>query len=708
MSKKRETNSPYVNKKLKFYEHHSSLLKIANSEVEQNLWEKELLLFDRNYMISNQVQVIANQSRQIEELKKVIGQLESAKSVRLARFIKSRLQGLIPLKKDHAGEGRATKKYDLENNIAAMEERVKKTRKDKKRNDFDRLWMNQLPKRKVLEGYKTELGERKETPKISIILPVYNVHHKWLTQAIESVLGQIYQNWELCIVDDASSKIEIQEVLERFAKQDDRIKVKYNKENSGISRTSNIALAMSTGNFVTFLDHDDHLSPNALFEVYLAIKETGADFIYSDEALVNPLNTIVNILFKPDFSPDFLLSLNYINHLMVIKKELIEKSGGFRDGIEGAQDYDVALKTSEIASKTHHIHKILYFWRISSGTFSSTTTNKRKIHNAGQRAIEKALKRRNIDAEVFQSKRIFNYYVKRKIINDPKVSIIIPFKDKVDVLSKCLESIIFNTSYKNFEIIGISNNSTKSETFDTMRSFEALDDRIKFYEYDIPFNYSKINNYGVSKARGEHVVLMNNDIEVINNDWLDGLLQHSQRDGVGAVGGKLYYPNNTIQHAGVIVGIVGFAGHSHRHFSKDSDGAMNRLVNIHNVSAVTGALLMVKKSLYLEVGGLDEVNLKVALNDVDFCLALRKKGYVNIFTPYCEAYHHESMTRGYDTTLNQKRKFEKELNFFMDKWINTQQKDPYYNLNLTLEREDFSLRNEQEGKNSSTASSFLT
>jgi len=701
MSKQNDIKDTYENRQIKFLERHNDLLKNTNSEIEQKLWSKELLLFHTNYVISNQTQ-------EIKELKATIDELENANSVRLARFMKNRLLGRLSLRKSKDKEGDGHKTDDLENIVRTIEDQVKKIRNDENASDFDRLWANQLPSRLLLEQYKEELRIGQTTPKISIILPVYNVNIKWLNKAIESVLGQVYQNWELCIVDDFSSNIQIPEILNHFAVQDVRIKVKYNKKNSGISQTSNNALAMTTGNYVTFLDHDDYLSPNALFEVYQVIRETRADFIYSDEALVNPLNKIVNILFKPNFSPDFLLSLNYINHLMVLDKELIEKTGGFRDGIEGAQDYDIALKTSEIANKIYHIHKVLYFWRLSSGTFSATMNNKRKIHNAGQRAIEEALSRRSIDANVYQAKRIYNYYVKRTINGNSKVSIIIPFKDKADILSTCLEAIIFNTSYENFEIIGISNNSEKDETFKTMRTFESLDNRIRFYQYDVPFNYSKINNYGVMKTSGEHIVLMNNDIEVINKDWLEELLQHSQRDEVGGVGGKLYYPNNTIQHGGVTIGIAGFAGHSHRHFSKESDGTLNRLVNICNVSAVTGALLMVKRALYLEVGGLDEVNLQVALNDIDFCLKILKKGYVNIFSPYCEAYHHESVTRGYDTTLAQKRKFEQERNYFTKKWANILQKDPYYNLNLTLEREDFSLRSAKEQIKDITPASFLT
>lgn len=699
MNSKIGSNNTYSERKLKYVERQYNLLENANSEIEQKFWSNELLLFHKNYIITNQIE-------EIKKLKATIDKLQNAKSVKIARFIKGHLLGFFRRKRQLNFKEEKSFIGDFNKNVNALEKRVSQIKIDDDQSKFDRIWINQLPNKHLLKKYKTDLLENITTPKISIILPVYKPNLIWLSKAINSVVEQIYQNWELCIVDDCSSNSETEDILNHFERIDDRIKVLFNEQNYGISRSSNRALSKATGDYITFLDHDDFLSPNALFEVYQVINEEGADFIYSDEALVNPLDQIVDGLFKPDFSPDFLLSLNYINHLMVIKKSLIEKTGGFQEGLEGSQDYDVALKNSEVAKKICHIPKILYFWRLSSGTFSATATNKRKIHNAGKKAIESALKRRAIDAEVFQAKRIYNYHVKRKIKNNPMVSIIIPFKDKADVLTTCIESILFNTTYNNFEIIGISNNSKKKDTFKTMEQLELLDKRVRFHKHDISFNYSEINNYGATLSTGEHLLLMNNDIEIINKEWLEELLQHSQCDDVGAVGGKLYYPNNTIQHAGVILGISGFAGHSHRHFPRERDGSINRLVNTCNVSAVTGALLLVKKRLYEEVGGLDQDNLQIALNDVDFCLKLREKGYINIFTPFCEAYHHESATRGYDTTIEQKRKFNQERDYFMNKWSNILEKDPYYNINLTLEREDFSLMKEGEMNNKIDSFSF--
>jgi len=677
-----------LERKIRFLERQKSQMEIANQKVEHELWQRELQLFE--YHTHS-----ANQRQEIDALYKRIKRIENATSLKLARKAKEQIDKVLTSFRPKRASSVKEPTYHFDANYRSLLRKADKLIK----NDpalQKQLWLSQLPSKSKLVAYQKQLANRKKTIKFSILLPVFNIDMKWLYQAIQSVLEQLYQNWELCLVDDGSTNSPTLYTLRYFADSDSRIKVHYQKENRGISETSNQALAMSTGDFVTFLDHDDCLSPNALLEVYKAIDKEGADFVYSDEALVSPHNQIANIFCKPDFSPDFLLSVNYINHLMVIKKDLILRSGGFRKGVEGAQDYDVALKCSEIAAKIHHIPKILYFWRISGGTFSSTGVNKKRIHNAGRQAIEYALERRKTDATVYKAKRIYNYYVKRKIHPKPKVSIIIPFRDKFELLEQCLEAILFNTDYEAYEIIGINNNSERPETKGGMHSFVTWDPRISFVDFNGPFNYSKINNLGVMQATGDHIVLMNSDIEVISSNWLEALLEHSQRKEVGAVGGKLYYPNNTIQHAGVVLGIAGFAGHSHRHVPREADGSMNRLVTVHNVSAVTGALLMVKKDLYHEVGGLDEVHLKVALNDVDFCLKLREKGYLNVFTPYCEAYHHESTTRGYDTTLAQKRIFEKECNFFRQKWKRILEADPYYNENLTLEREDFSVKNADE------------
>lgn len=689
MSKDACKKTEKLSRNLNFQKHCNDNYRAYIHRVNRLLWTNELRLYRSNYVISNQ-------SQEIKTLKDKVNALENATALQLARKLKRLITKLMLRDPDDKDKIELSPDYNFETNYTTMLLKADQINQDPKSNSLERLWVRQLPKNSVVNQYKEKLLQEDDTPKISIILPVFNIEGKWLNKAIQSVLEQLYQNWELCIVDDASENSNTLNTLRHFATIDQRIKVQYQKQNRGISETSNRALSMATGQYVTFLDHDDYLSPNALLEVYQVISTEEADFIYSDEAIVNPLNKMINVFFKPDYSPDLLLSMNYINHLMVIRKELIDQCGGFRNGIEGAQDYDLVLKITENANKKYHIHKILYFWRLSTGTFSATDANKKEIHNAGRYAIESALKRKGVKADVHSAKRTYNYYVKRKITQKPKVSIIIPFKDKYELLEKCLESVLFNTNYNNYEIIGINNESNRSETIDGMSCFEKMDKRITFYPYQGTFNYSKINNFGVSKASGEHIVLMNSDIEVINNEWLEALLEQSQRKQVGAVGAKLYYPDDTIQHAGVIIGISGIAGHSYRHEGREADGVMNRLTVIQNVSAVTGALMMVKKRLFIDIGGLDEINLQVALNDVDFCLKLCEKGYYNVFTPYCEAYHHESITRGYDTTLAQKQKFDQESKYFSQKWAKYLKADPYYNKNLTLEREDFKLKKAAE------------
>ena len=559
--------------------------------------------------------------------------------------------------------------------------------------DYER-WVkkNKLTEEEI-EKIRKEIAGFQYRPKISIIMPVYNVDRIWLEKAIESVLNQLYENWELCVADDASTKKHIKQTLERYSKKEERIKIKYLEENHGISGASNEALRLVTGEFVGLLDNDDELTKDALCEVVKAINENGFDIIYSDEALVNKSGKTHAIHFKPDFSPDLLLSHNYITHLLVVKKSLFQEIGGFCSKYDGAQDYELVLKVSERTTKIYHIPKVLYHWRSIPGSTSENPESKSYADKAGKEALEAALDRRKIVGNVLYTNTRFYYRVKRDLHYHPLISIIIPFKDEPEYLKSCIAAILDKSSYQNFEIIGISNNSGRNETLEVMTDLQEADKRIRFYEYNIPFNYSKINNYAVALAGGEHIALMNNDIEIISTDWIESLLEHSQREDVGAVGGKLYYADDTIQHAGVICGIAGFAGHSHRHFNRKEAGYFNRLMCIQNVSAVTGALLMVKKRLYQDVGGLDEKNLGVGLNDVDFCLKLRERGYLNIYTPYCEAYHHESVSRGYEDTPENMARFNKEKVYFQWKWKDLLANgDPYYNPNLTLDREDFSIR----------------
>jgi GT2 family glycosyltransferase len=341
----------------------------------------------------------------------------------------------------------------------------------------------------------------------------------------------------------------------------------------------------------------------------------------------------------------------------------------------------------------YHIPKVLYHWRQHPISVSINPESKPLAVKAGQSALQDTLERRNIQGEVEKLDSLGFYRVRRRILNQSLISIIIPFKDKSQLLRTCIEAILKKTSFQNYEIICINNNSIDQETYEVIIKLRKADNRLRFVDYNIPFNFSKINNYGISLSNGEHIVLMNNDIEIISTDWIDALLEHSQREEVGVVGGKLYYPDDTIQHAGVIVGIGGNAGHAHKHFKRNARGYSDRLRCIQNVSAVTGALLMVEKILFKKIGGLDEEKFTIALNDIDFCLKLRSQGYLNIFTPYCEAYHHESASRGYENTPEKKARFEIETSHFRKKWKDILENgDPYYNPNLTLEKEDFSLR----------------
>jgi GT2 family glycosyltransferase len=498
-------------------------------------------------------------------------------------------------------------------------------------------------------------------------------------------------------VDDGSADEEIKRILLEYASQNKKIKIKVLPQNQGISNASNEAAALAEGDYIGLLDHDDLLSMDALYEVVKAINEYGADIIYSDEGLIDEAGRYHDSIFKPDFSPDLLFSHNYITHFMVFNKTLFQEVSGFRSICDGAQDYDLVLRLSEKAEKIHHIPKILYLWRKSESSTSLDPSNKDYADFAGKRALEDALFRRNIVGSVEKGNIPFFYRVKRKIIAEPLISIIIPFRDQPVHLKKCIQSILSKTRYSNFEILGIDNGSELEETSVLMKNLEKEDTRVKFLSFPGVFNYSRINNYGVSEASGRILLLLNNDIEVLNFDWLEALLEHAQRDEVGAVGGKLYYPNQTIQHAGVIIGIGGFAGHSHRHMKKDAKGYGNRLNCIQDVSAVSGAMLMIKRKIYVEIGGLDEDNLSVALNDIDFCLRLRQKDYFNIFTPYCEAIHHESASRGYEETPERKMRFQKEIDYFRNKWRKMlSEGDPFYNRNLTLQREDYSISHQKE------------
>ena len=539
---------------------------------------------------------------------------------------------------------------------------------------------------------KSEIEGFTKKPLISIIMPVYNVDPKWLDLAIKSIEKQWYENWELCIVDDKSTNKKTVDFLKAI--NSTKIKVKQLKQNGNISMASNEALSLTSGEYIALMDNDDELTPDALYEVVKAINKFGSEFIYSDEDKLEMNGSFSDPHFKPDFAPDMFLSQNYLSHLGVIKKELIDKVKGFTVGLEGAQDYDLYLKVLEQTNKIHHIQKVLYHWRKIPGSTAAEFGDKSYAQEAGRQSLENAIKRRKIEGSVEDGIVAGTYKVNYTITGEPLVSIIIPFKDKPELLTLCIESILDKTTYQNWEIIGISNNSEEKATFTEMKRLQALDNRIHFHEYNIPFNYSAINNFAVNEyAKGEHVLLLNNDIEIITPEWIESMLQYSQREGVGVVGAKLYYPNDAIQHAGVIIGISGLAGHSHKYFSRSETGYFSRLNLIQNFSAVTAACLLVKRSLFKEVSGLNEQELKVAFNDVDFCLRIREKGYLNIFTPYCEAYHHESISRGLEDTAEKKMRFKSEVEYMQKRHKKILlDGDPFYNPNLTSDRECFSIQ----------------
>jgi GT2 family glycosyltransferase len=530
-------------------------------------------------------------------------------------------------------------------------------------------------------------------PRISVVMPVYNADPAFLEAAIASVQAQLYENWELCIVDDRSSRDETLDVLR--ALNEPRIKVRYLAKNKNIAGATNEAIRMAGGEYFALMDNDDEMSPEALYQVVRAINASDPELVYTDEDFIDHDGRYVNPHFKPDFSPDLLLSHNYITHLLVVGRGLLERIGPLDSAYDGAQDYDLVLRATEATDRIVHLPRVLYHWRMSASSTSFDADAKPQALDSARRALQAALDRRGIDAVVRDGNIPHFFRVKRAIPqkDPPLVSVIIPFRDKPELLRMCLGSILEKSTYACFEVIGISNNSEGVSTFSAMREFEKRDPRIRFYEHNIPFSFSKLINFGASKARGEHLLLLNNDIEILSWDWIEAMLEHSQRAEVGVVGAKLYYPDNTVQHAGIIIGIGGYAGHAHKHFDSFGTGYFNRLHVIQNVSAVTGACMMVKRSVFEEVGGFDEESFGVACNDVDFCLRVKEKGYLNVFTPYAEAYHHESLSRGYEDTPEKQARFDREKAHFSVRHENIlRQGDPYYNPNLSLDTESFDIR----------------
>ena len=556
--------------------------------------------------------------------------------------------------------------------------------------DYKEWYENQKVLQEELEKQKKKVFAY--APKISILVPVYNTPQVFLKQMIQSVRKQTYANWELCIANANPDNEEVKQILEICTKKDDRIKVVNVPENEGIAQNTNRALDIATGEFIGLLDHDDLLEENALYEIVSCLNEKKeTDVLYTDEDKVTTnLDEYFSPNFKPDFNLDMLRANNYICHFFVAKKKLIEKVGGFRAEYNGAQDYDLILRCTEQAQNVAHIAKILYHWRVHKESTADNPLSKMYAYEAGKKAIEAHLARCHTDGEVLQTDNLGFYRVKYPVKGKPLVSILIPNKDQVDTLDKCLRSIEERTDYDNYEIIIIENNSTEQKTFDYYN--QICNDKIRVVYWKKEFNYSAINNFGVDQAKGEYLLLLNNDMEVISRDWMSELLGHCQRPEVGAVGARLYYPDDTVQHAGIIIGIGGVAGSVFVGMKRGYTGYMHRAAIQQDLSAVTAAWRMIKRPVFEEAGRLEE-QLKVAFNDVDLCLKIRKNGYLIVYDPYVELYHYESKTRGAEDTKEKVRRFQSEIEYMRCHWIDILKNgDPAYNPNLTLKKWDYSLK----------------
>lgn len=539
---------------------------------------------------------------------------------------------------------------------------------------------------------KEKIYQLKLKPCISFILPTYNSNISWLDEAIESLKSQPYENWELCIADDASNKPEIRNFLIKQQESDKRIKTIFRTENGHISEASNSAASLATGDWIALFDHDDLLHPFALYWVLQAINQhPDAQLIYSDEDKIDEQGNRYSPYFKPDWNYDLFLSQNCFSHLGLIRRSLFEKIGGFRKGYEGSQDHDLILRAIEHVKPEQiiHIPKILYHWRAHQESTAKTADSKPYAAIAGEKAIADHFSRQGINAQVnFEG---YGYRAKYALpASPPLVSLIIPTRNGVQLLRQCIDSIINKTIYNNYEFVIVDNGSDEIETIEYIQSLKELPNFTVLHD-DRPFNYSQLNNLAVKHAKGDIIGLINNDIEVISPEWLAEMVSHVLRPNVGAVGAKLLFPDGRVQHGGILLGVGGVANHAHLFINEKDHGYFARASIIQQFSAVTAACLLIKKSIYDEAGGLDEKNLAVAFNDVDFCIRVAKLGYRNIWSPYALLYHHESATRGQDLTPEKRARFLQEIEYMKSTWKRELDNDPFYNINLNFNFPDFSL-----------------
>ncbi|EOT42439.1 glycosyltransferase family 2 protein [Enterococcus columbae] len=584
--------------------------------------------------------------------------------------------------------------YLRRNGLMSTLRRVKMDQAPGKSVQDYQLWIQQNENWDI-EAIKAEISQFNYQPKISILMPVYNVDRVWLEKCIDSVKNQYYPNWELCMADDCSTDPNVRPILEKYAQSDERIKVVFRKENGHISKATNSALEIATGEFVALLDNDDELAPIAFYEVVKALNENPElDLIYSDEDKIDMQGNRFDPAFKPDWSYDLLLGTNYISHLGVYRRSIMNEIGGFRAGFEGSQDYDLVLRFTEktTANRIHHIPKILYYWRILPTSTAADQSTKGYAFEAGLKAVQEALVRRNIKGTARHAAGNGLYDVEYEVLSEDLVSIIIPTRDGYDDMLRCLNSIVAKTTYRNYEIIVADNGSTDERMPKLYQKFkEQLGERFVVEVIDIPFNYSRINNLAAKKAKGKYLLFLNNDTEVITEGWITKMVSFAQFERIGVVGAKLYYPNQTIQHAGVVVGLGGAAGHCHHTYPKGDFGYFGKLEINVNYLAVTAACCMIRKADFDQLGGFEE-ELTVAFNDVDLCLREYTAGHDNVWLHGVELYHYESQTRGYENTPEKKKRFDEETQFMEARWGKYIENDPYYNPNLSRVGGHFGIR----------------
>lgn len=543
----------------------------------------------------------------------------------------------------------------------------------------------------IKEQEKTEFVYQ---PKISIIVATFNTKDRYLKDMIDTVVKQTYSNWELCIADGSSSDC-VKKYIEKNYQLGDKLKYVKLDQNYGIAGNMNRALELATGDYVGLYDHDDFLELDCFYETVKRLQDKPYDFIYTDEdKYLDSTKRFVDPHFKSDFNLDLLCNVNYICHFLCVKKTLLDQVGVLRKEFDGAQDFDFVLRLSEATTpdNIYHIPRILYHWRMHELSTAENPESKMYAFEAGKRAVQAHYDRVGLAATVTMGEGLGLYRTQFEVQGEPLISILIPNKDHIDDLERCIHSIETKSSYTNYEYIIIENNSTEKETFEYYKKLEETNDKVRVVYWDGEFNYSAINNYGATYAKGQYYLLSNNDTEIINSDCLKELLGYCQRKDVGAVGARLYYHDDTIQHAGVVVGAGGIAGHAFVQESRGSLGYFGRIVASQDLSAVTAACMMVKKSVYEEVGGLSE-NLKVAFNDIDFCLKIRKAGYLVVYNPYAELYHYESKSRGQEDSLEKMERFNNEIETFRMKWPEILENgDPYYNVNLSLMSTPYTIK----------------